>query len=189
MKSLRSHLEENLGANYKPGDDLENLLQYALKNGAPIAVVSVTPKAHSTGMRLISILSLNLVLLTSTIEAVMGVFNRSQTLEDSTTSETKFEDILTKANSYRRTTREKMLAFMIEGDYSAYNRKINPNDLFSLADDIVSMIFPGQTGLSLLISIVQQQFCRKLLMIRFSEIAKFTEMIRDDKCGLSEKAL
>lgn len=76
MKSFRALLQEELGEeHYKDGDDIENLLQYALQFGAPMSAVSITPKGHSTGMRLISILSLNLVLMTSTLENIMSCYN------------------------------------------------------------------------------------------------------------------
>lgn len=157
MTNFRAFLKEELGEElYVEGDDIENLLKYALRNGAPVSCISVTPKAHSTGMRLISVLSLNLVLMTSTLESVMSCYNQQQSREDSTSSETKFADIILKGQEMGELAMKKILVACVEGDFSGFNRNINPNDLFDICKHVIKTIYPENSGLSILVDVVQQ---------------------------------
>lgn len=90
-------MQQHLGDEYSETDDLKNLVSYAMSFGSTPAVVKLVPKAHTTGMRLISVLSLNLSMLTSSVEAMINAFNQEIVKEDSTGKAEKFDEVLRKA--------------------------------------------------------------------------------------------
>lgn len=81
-KCLISALQVELGNDYKPGADIENLLQFASLYGKMPVFASLSPKPHATGMRLISILTLDTVIMTGILESAVGAFNSIFTKED-----------------------------------------------------------------------------------------------------------
>jgi len=188
IKAMKAHMETALGLEHRPGDDFENLMRYSLKFGAPQSVITVTPKAHTTGMRLISVLSLNLTIMISTLEEVFAAFNRQEIKEDATTSSTKFQDVLQKADQYRQMLDRGYVVVYMEGDFSKFNLNIDPSDLLYMGRLLLSMMYGENSGLVSLLNMVEQQFCRKQLLVKFSQIQGFVRMIRDPETkSLSQK--
>lgn len=137
---------------------------------------ALSPKPHATGMRLISILTLDSVILTGILEGAVGAFNSIFTKEDQTLNKTKFSDL---RDFLDRKTEQNiakgLFMYAFEGDFSAFNRRINPCDLFLATRTLFTELMGEDCVLNKVVGLVEQSFSVKFLTMPFRQLKGLIE--------------